>query len=403
MHMRVLSVGEVTAYLKDLIEVDPILADLWVRGEISNLSRSAAGHMYFCLVSAGIQINCVLFRGNQRGILAHPRNGEEVLAHGRVTIYESRGQYQLMIDNVAPVGMGIMQLQFEEMKRRLSAEGLFASERKRPVPALPSVIGVVTSAQGAVWHDIQTVVRRRFPLTQLVLAPSAVQGPNAPDALIRGLQTLQEDGRPDVIIIGRGGGSAEDLAAFNDERLARAIFGCAIPVVSAVGHETDTCIADLVADVRAATPSAAAELCVPDQDDIMATIGHVVARCRAVALESARRERTLLNDVSSGVRRHSPRERVDRGRQDLDVLSASAQQMIRETVQTHRQVLASCTTTASLLDPRDILRRGYAIVTHRDGSDETRLSRASAAVTAGAIRVTFSDGSVDATVIQGAK
>jgi exodeoxyribonuclease VII large subunit len=217
------------------------------------------------------------------------------------------------------------------------------------------------------------------------------------------LQALQEDGRPDVIIIGRGGGSAEDLAAFNDERLARAIFGCTIPVVSAVGHETDTCIADLVADVRAATPSAAAELCVPDRAEILATVGHVVTRSRALAQESARRERTLLTDVSSTIRRLSPRERVDRGMQDLDALSLAAQQRIRALVQARRQALDASTATATLLDPRDILRRGYAIVTHLDGSNETRLSRARSAVTAGDIRVTFSDGSIDATVIQGAK
>jgi exodeoxyribonuclease VII large subunit len=403
MHMRVLSVGEVTAYLKDLIEVDPILGDLWVRGEVSNLSRSAAGHMYFCLVSEGIQINCVLFRGNQMGILAFPRNGEEVLAHGRITIYESRGQYQLMVDNVAPVGMGIMQLQFEEIKRRLSAEGLFADERKRPLPAIPTAIGVVTSAQGAVWHDIQTVVARRFALTHLLLAPSAVQGPNAPDELIRGLQALQEDGRADVIIIGRGGGAAEDLAAFNDERLARAIFGSSIPVVSAVGHETDTCIADLVADMRAATPSAAAELCVPNKDDIMATVGHIVSRSRAVATDTARQNRNQLVEVSATIRRTSPQERINRSRQDLDVLTSSVQQQVSDALGAHRQALMSCTATAALLDPRDILRRGYAIVTSVDGGEEVRLARAEAANLAGAVRITFSDGSVKAQVIQGAR
>lgn len=403
MRMRVLTVGEVTAYLKDLIEVDPILGDLWVRGEVSNLSRSAAGHIYFCLVSEGIQINCVLFRGNQMGILARPRNGEEVLAHGRVSIYESRGQYQLMVNNVAPVGMGIMQLQFEEVKRRLAAEGLFAEERKRPLPTIPNVIGVVTSAQGAVWHDIQTVVARRFPLTELILSPSAVQGPGAPDGLIAGLQALQDDGRADVIIIGRGGGAAEDLAAFNDERLARAIFGSTIPVVSAVGHETDTCIADLVADVRAATPSAAAELCVPSQDEIMATVGHIVARCRAVATDVARRDRNQLVEVSAAIRRQSPRERVDRARQDLDLLASTAQQRVQSVVQCRRQELNAYSAKAALLDPRDILRRGYAMVTSIDGGDEVRLARAEAASHAGTMRVTFSDGSVKARVIQGAE
>ncbi|MEX1157586.1 MAG: exodeoxyribonuclease VII large subunit, partial [Thermomicrobiales bacterium] len=154
--MRVLSVAEITSYIRELVEYDPILSDVWIRGEVSNFSRSAAGHMYFCMTSDDVQVNCVLFRGNQHGILAIPRNGDAVLAHGRVAIYEARGQYQLMVDNVAPEGIGILQLQFEETKRRLEADGLFAEERKRPLPLMPSVIGVVTSSQGAVWHDIQT-------------------------------------------------------------------------------------------------------------------------------------------------------------------------------------------------------------------------------------------------------
>ncbi|MGH9174244.1 MAG: exodeoxyribonuclease VII large subunit, partial [Vicinamibacterales bacterium] len=286
--MRVLTVPEITSYIRELVEFDPILSDVWLRGEVSNFSRSAAGHMYFCLSSEGAQLNSVLFRGSQHGVLALPRNGDAVLAHGRVAIYEARGQYQLIVDNVAPEGIGILQLQFEETKRRLAADGLFADERKRPLPEIPAVIGVVTSAHGAVWHDIQTVVARRFPLAELILAPSAVQGPDAPDELIAGLEALQEHGRCDVIIIGRGGGAAEDLAAFNDERLARAIYACRAPVVSAVGHETDSCIADLVADVRAPTPSAAAELCVPNGRDVLAAAGFLVSQSRSIAVQAAR-------------------------------------------------------------------------------------------------------------------
>jgi exodeoxyribonuclease VII large subunit len=396
--MRVLSVPEVTAYLKDLIDLDPILSDIWIRGEITNLSRSAAGHIYFCLVSEGIQINCVLFRGNQFGLLTTPRNGDAVLAHGRITIYESRGQYQLMVDNIAPEGMGILQIQFEEMKRRLEQEGLFALERKRPIPRLPRCIGVVTSAQGAVWHDIQNVVARRFPLVELILAPSSVQGPLAPAELIASLRHLQETGRCDVIIIARGGGSAEDLACFNDEQLARAIFGCTVPVVSAVGHETDSCIADLVADLRAPTPSAAAELCVPDGEEILAAVGHLVTLARSCTLQAVRDAREELVATIGTVQRFHPRSRIDRGRQDIDVAQERAIEAMRRRVNLQRALVETARLRATLLDPREVLRRGYAAVSATVDGKERRITTAADAQSAGTVTVAFSDGAIESQV-----
>ena len=395
--MRILTVPEVTAYIKDLIELDPILSDVWIRGEVSNLSRSAAGHMYFCLAADGIQINCVLFRGSQVGILAVPRNGEDVLAHGRVSIYESRGQYQLIVDNVAPVGMGVMQLQFEETKRRLEQEGLFSEDRKRPLPALPAVIGVVTSAQGAVWHDIQTVVARRFPLTQLILAPSTVQGPDAPGHLIEGLRALEALGSCDVVIVGRGGGAAEDLAAFNDERLARAIFACSVPVVSAVGHETDTCIADLVADVRASTPTAAAELCVPNGRDLLLGIGQLVIRARESADDVRRANRDAFTVQQSVLRRHHPRTRLATARQDVDALHERVRTAQQTAFDAWRSQLQAELDRAKLLDPRDVLRRGYAAVSTTDGP-ASRVRSADVARGNQCLRLTFADGDVDVDV-----
>jgi exodeoxyribonuclease VII large subunit len=396
--VRVLSVAEITGYIRELVEYDPILSDVWVRGEVSNFSRSAAGHMYFCLTGEGIQVNCVLFRGNQRGILAIPRNGDAVVAHGRVSIYEARGQYQLMVDNVAPEGTGILQLQFEETKRRLEADGLFAEERKRELPAIPTVVGVVTSSQGAVWHDIQTVVARRFPLVELILAPSAVQGPNAADELIIGIEALQEIGRCDVIIVGRGGGAAEDLAAFNDERLARAIFACTVPVVSAVGHETDTCIADLVADVRAPTPSAAAELCVPNGRELLAAAGYLVTRARSEAVERFRDTRDEFDVLAARIDRRNPRSQIGDARQDIDALTASATSSIVDLLRNHRRTVETLATHASLLDPRDVLRRGFAIVTAVDGAGFRRVVTAASASQQRDLTITFSDGSVRTTV-----
>jgi len=392
--VRVLSVPEITGYIRELVEYDPILSDVWVRGEVSNFSHSAAGHMYFCLTDDGVQVNCVLFRGNQRGLLAVPRNGDAVLAHGRISIYEARGQYQLMVDNVAPEGIGILQLQLEETKRRLEAEGLFAEERKRPLPVMPSVIGVVTSSQGAVWHDIQTVIARRFPLVELILAPAAVQGPTAAEELVTGIEALQELGRCDVIIVGRGGGSAEDLAAFSDERVARAIFACTVPVVSAVGHETDICIADLVADVRAATPSAAAEMCVPNGTDLLATAGHLVTLARTSAVDAFRDHRAELDNVRHRIDRHHPRARIANARLDLDRLTSTTRSTVDNMLSDHRKTVATLTDRSRLLDPRDVLRRGYAIVTASDGSTPRRIVSASDARTEAALTLTFSDGSV---------
>lgn len=398
--MRVLSVFEVTAYLKDLIELDPILSDVWVRGEVTNLSRSAAGHVYYCLVGDGMQVNCVLFRGNQVGLLAMPRNGDAVIAHGRVNIYDARGQYQLIVDQVAPEGIGLLQLQFEETKRRLEADGLFAQDRKRALPDFPAVVGVVTSAQGAVWHDIQNVVARRFPLTGLILAPSAVQGPSAPTELVAGLDALQESGRCDVIIIGRGGGAAEDLAAFNDEFLARSIFAARVPIVSAVGHETDTCIADLVADVRAPTPSAAAELCVPDGRAFVLAAGQLLSQARSGARrvltdsrDGLREERTLLN-------RLHPRKQIVRHRQNVDFTLDDAHIRANRSIASLREHIASSQTRAELLDPRAVLRRGYAIVTATTNGEERRVVSANVALATDQVRLTFTDGSVLANVVQ---
>lgn len=252
--MRILDVADVTAYIKDLLDADPILSDVWIRGEVSNFVRSAAGHIYFTLKSERAQLRCVLFRGNARWLTFQPENGDAILAHGRVSVYEAGGQYQLYVDLIQPEGTGLLHLQFEELRRRLEMEGLFDPSRKRPLPRLPRRIGVVTSPTGAVWHDIQTVLRRRYPLAELVLAPAQVQGDDAPPTIIRALEALQLDGNVDVIIIARGGGSMEDLWCFNDEALARAVFASRIPVISAVGHETDFTICDFVADVRARPP-----------------------------------------------------------------------------------------------------------------------------------------------------
>ena len=249
-----------------MIEGDLKLSNLWVEGEISNLSRSTRGHVYFTLKEGAYALRCVMFQRQYRG--APLDNGAQVLAHGNVTFYEQRGDIQLVVDFVQPAGVGAKQAEFERLREKLAAEGLFAEERKRQLPAFPSCIGVVTSPSGAVFHDILRVISRRWPLAEIVLAPTPVQGVRAAIGVTEAIRQLNERPGTDVIIVARGGGSIEELWAFNEEIVARAIFASTVPVVSAVGHETDYTIADFVADVRAPTPSAAAEIVGPDWQQV---------------------------------------------------------------------------------------------------------------------------------------
>jgi exodeoxyribonuclease VII large subunit len=322
-----------------------------------------------------------------------PRGGDSVVAHGRVSVYESKGQYQLIVDNIAPEGIGILQLQFEEMRRRLEAEGLFRAERKRPIPSMPATIGVITSPSGAVWHDIQNIIRRRFPLTRLLLAPSVVQGPDAPVALVAALDALQRDASVDVIVVARGGGSPEDLACFNDERLARALYASRIPVISAVGHETDVTIADLVADVRAPTPSAAAELAVPDRSELRDTVHGLTALARAEVHEKSSTSREPLLNSLSRIARRSPLPLLDRYRQDIDGLVTRTQELVGRGISTRRERTDTLNVLSAHLNPQAVLQRGYAIVATQDNPPQ-RVSSASAARAAQSLTLAFSDGTV---------
>ena len=270
--MAVYSVSEVSRYLTEILREDPVLQNVWVRGEVGNLTRSAAGHSYFSLRDADATLRCVMFRGGGVGADL-VEEGSAVIAHGRVALYEPRGDLQLIADVVQSEGVGELQLKLEELKVRLEKEGLFEESRKRPLPRFPVRVGVVTSPTGSVWHDIQNVTARRYPAVELVLAPALVQGNEAVSTIVAALDALERLDDIDVVIVARGGGSLEDLWPFNEEDVARAIFKSGVPVVSAIGHETDYTIADLVADVRAPTPSAAAELVMPDQAELLADIG----------------------------------------------------------------------------------------------------------------------------------
>lgn len=395
--VTLVTVEEITAYLKELFAIDPVLGDIWVRGEATNVSRPASGHLYFTLRDGGASLRAVCFKQQARYLDYKPNDGDAVLAHGRVGVYEASGQYQLYVDMMQPDGAGLAAALFERLRLQLEQEGLFDPARKRTLPPAPAVVGVVTSESGAVWHDIQTVVARRYPMTRLLLAPAAVQGTHAPDEIVRALRQIEGDGRAQVVIVGRGGGSAEDLAAFNDERVVRGIFACRIPVVSAVGHETDVTLADLVADVRAPTPSAAAELVTPDARAVRRDVLTTEKALAGLMWEQFEDWHAALGNHRALLERHSPLHHALRFRQQTDdhtqmLSTAFAAQLARERgrLDAHRAALVA-------LDPHAVLARGYALVT--DAATDAPL-RASAAFVGRAIRVHLADGAFAATVTE---
>lgn len=361
--MHIYAVHEITSYLRELFESNPLLGDVWITGECSNTSRPASGHVYFTLKDADAQLRCAFFAGRGRPAATTSRlveNGAAVTAHGRISLYEARGEMQFYVDFVQPEGVGALQAEYERLKAQLEQEGLFDESRKRPLPRFPRRIGVVTSESGAVFHDICHVLDRRWPLAEIVLAPTPVQGPDAVPGIIGGLNQLNQLGDIDVIIAGRGGGSIEELWGFNDEHVARAIFASAAPVVSAVGHETDTTIADFVADRRAPTPSAAAEIVAPDRDDLRVRAGVAAAALESMLRERLGSERASVRECVRYIERRAPD--VNRGRQRADDLSRRAQSAAERRHREAVQSVGGCVWRLKALDPFATLERGYAIV-----------------------------------------
>ena len=356
--MAVYSVSRVLTYLRDLLEQDALVRDLWVRGEVANLSRPGSGHSYFSLRESGNTLRCVMFR-NAFGseLLA---DGSSVIAHGRVSVYEARGDLQLIVDLLQPEGVGELQLKLEQLKLKLENDGLFDPSRKRPVPGFPRRVGVVTSPSGAVWHDIQTVIERRYPLVELLLAPTPVQGEEAVRGIVDALEALGRVSDVDVIVVARGGGSLEDLWPFNDEAVARAIFSSHAPVISGVGHETDYTIADMVADQRAPTPSAAAEMAVPDRAELATRLVAAQQALRTSVFTGLRSKQEKLAHLRPRVRRSGPD--LDGLRLRVDDLLRRAANHLRHGLQLKSERAHGFRTRLDSLSPRDTLRRGYAVV-----------------------------------------
>jgi exodeoxyribonuclease VII large subunit len=391
----IVRVGELTTYLRDLIEETPDLQDIWVEGEVSAFTVAASGHAYFTIKDEQAAIDCVMWKMVRQRQSFQPRQGDKVYVHGAVSVYERNARLQVKADVIHPAGVGLLQLQLEQLRQKLEAEGMFDPSRKRPLPGFPRRIGVVTSSTGAVWHDIQRVIGRRYPLAHLVLAPAVVQGDRAVDSIVRALETIAAS-EVDIVILARGGGSAEDLWAFNDERIARAIFGSRIPVVSAIGHETDTTIADLVADVRASTPSVAAELATPDMDDLLAIVRDLRERATSLAIETILRGQRDLDTLSFRLNRGAPAERVAAMQVVATALTARLDQAARHVVERRGGDVAQAAAALHALDPQAVLRRGFA---HLSLLGSTEPLRTVGDVTAGdQVSATLADGSVTAWV-----
>jgi len=389
--VRILKVDQLVHFVRELFDSNALLQDLWVQGQISNVSHSPQGHHYFVLKDRETQVNCVLFRQAMDLAPVEPINGMAAIVHGRVTVYESRGVFQLVADLIQPEGVGALHLQFEQLKQRLTREGLFDQRRKRPLPAWPRRIGVVTSPTGAVFHDIVNVVRRKYPACHLVLAPAYVSGDMAAPSIVAALRALNESRLVQIVILARGGGSLEELWPFNDERVARAIFGSRVPVVSAVGHETDTTIADLVADVRAPTPSVAAELAVPDLAAEMDKLRDYQSRLDALLPARMTQLRQRVVSLQAGLERHSPVARIRHDRERVLALQGSLNTCLEHAAALRRERVQSLASQLALMNPYATLERGYSITYDAAGHV---VSSVSAVAEDEALAVQMADGMI---------
>jgi exodeoxyribonuclease VII large subunit len=434
---RIYTVSELNAAVRAVLDAE--FANLWVSGEISSVKLAPSGHYYFTLKEREAQVRCVAFRSAHRYWKIKPQDGLAVLARGRLDVYEARGEYQLLVEALEPQGLGALQLAFEQLKKKLAAEGLFAAERKRPLPRFPRRIGIVTSPRGAAIADLIQILSRRSGGLHIRLYPALVQGEGAVEEVCRGIQYFSRSKWADLVIVGRGGGSLEDLWTFNEEAVARAIAGCAVPVVSAVGHETDVTIADFVADLRAPTPSAAAELVVPVRDELLERIGALRAKAmqglryrlamldrrlrqqgieRALSLLHRRigrglqsvdeqeyhmrerlrgtldgRERTR-RALEIRLRRFDMRPRLAADRRRLEIALAGVTLSMRAQAARRRSAFEQVTAKLSQLSPLRILERGYAIVSNQTGI----VKDAGAAPPQSRIHVRLAKGELDAQV-----
>ncbi|MDQ3689281.1 MAG: exodeoxyribonuclease VII large subunit [Chloroflexota bacterium] len=361
---RILRVTDLNRRVRSLLDADSILANVWVEGEVSQPSFPPSGHCFFTLKDANSQVRAALFREELTRAGMRPTHGMNVIIHGRVRAYEPQGVYQLYVDTITAAGAGDLHAQYEALRNQLAAAGLFEESRKRPIPRWPRRIGVVTSPVGAVWRDITNVLRRRYPLVQLVLSPSVVQGTTAAPAIVRALERLYAQPALDTIILARGGGSLEDLWSFNDERVVRAVAGAPVPVIVGVGHESDVTLADFAADLRAPTPSAAAELATPDATQLATVMGRLRDRATAALLGRAGERRRFLDAERRALARLAPD--TDAARQRASDLLDRGARALDERLARRRALAESAHATLRTLSPMATLERGYAVALTAD-------------------------------------
>ena len=362
------SVTDLTRYLRDLLESDGTLQDIWVEGEVSNLSRPASGHLYFTLKDSGAALRCVMWRNAVMRQIHLPDNGDAIEVHGSLSIYEASGNYQLYADLIRPAGEGQLYQEFLRLKAKLEAEGLFDAQRKSAIPSWPQTIGIVTSPTGAALRDMLNTINRRYPPVKVVLAPTPVQGDEAPGGIISAIEALNQLVKPDVILLARGGGSIEDLWAFNNEHVAHAIFASQAPIITGIGHETDFTIADFASDLRAPTPTAAAELATPNQVDLQASLREMRRNIHNTMENFLLLQRRQLERQQNRLLLRTPMGRVHRDQQLLDELNFRAGTALTHAVEINRTRLTGLEMRLNSLNPQAILERGYSIVTQVDGS-----------------------------------
>jgi len=389
------SVSDITRYLRQLMESDEVLQDVWVEGEVSNLARPVSGHIYFSIKDASASLKCVIWKSNALRIKVPLQNGMAVEAHGYISVYEPAGQYQLYVDTLRPAGEGYLYQEFVRLKARLEEEGLFSPERKRPIPARPQRIGIVTSATGAALQDMLNTLGRRYPLAEVVLAPAAVQGTEAPTELVAALQALNRLEGVDVILIGRGGGSLEDLWAFNDERVVRAVAASRVPVIAGVGHETDFTLTDFAADLRAPTPTGAAVQATPDIADLKLELLAAQNRLASALEDRLSYERSVLDGLMHRLQGVSPLRSILNDRQRLDDLWLRLERGLGHGLSLRRARLTGAEERLRSLNPLAVLERGYAVVRQANGVVVTRVGQVAAGQD---LTVRVSDGEFDTRV-----
>ena len=395
MAQQVLSVTQINEYIRSRMDADPMLTQVAVRGEISNYKLYPSGHHYFTIKDEGGALKCVMFKGNAIRLRFRPENGMKIIAMGKISVFPRDGAYQLYCSAMVLDGVGDLHAAFEQLKAKLAAQGLFDPAHKKPIPKYPKVIGIVTSSAGAAVHDMLRIIRKRYPLTEVRLFPVRVQGVEAPPEIVGAIRYANRYKMADVLIVGRGGGSIEDLWAFNDERVAYAIYESEIPVISAVGHEPDVTISDFVADLRAATPSNAAELAVPDQDTLLQTLDTMSDSMTTCLSRQVKNARQHLRVLSSGAALKSPTAYLDQKRKTLELLNSRLVSNQKSTLDKKKQRFVGLTAKLDAMSPLKVLTRGYAMASTEDGS----VLRSVRQVKPGdCVNVSLGDGSLQACV-----